>query len=270
MLRSFSLVACGLLLAVSSGCHSSRPQPRAAAPHPQSPPVKVAPPTPLDVKAEELGGPTWDKHWDIFIEKNLPAELLGRQVPRDVQRYCPAFYRMSEVDKRAWWAYFFQAVAAAEAGLKPQANVRHTEPEVAVLDKVTHRIAHQEGLLQLRYEDADRYGCNFSWEADKNLAAHAAAKTILNPENNLACGIRILDRQIIERHKPIYSRSSYWATLQPGTAGFRVFTRQMTNPPPACAAPHRLAPVAKVTAQPGVAQNQELAKELAKAKSAAQ
>ena len=257
MLRTLSLLACSLLLAVNTGCHSTQAQHQAATPpHPQSPPVKLAPPTPLDVKAEELGGPTWDKRWDVFIERNLPPELLGRQVPHDVERYCPAFYRMSEADKREWWAYFFQAVASAEAGLRPATNVRHTQPEVAVIDKVTHRTTHQEGLLQLKYEDADRYGCSFDWDADKDLPAHDPANTILNPENNLACGIRILDHQIIEQHKPIYSRTSYWATLQPGTGSFRVFAKQMTNLPLACGGPHKLAPLVTATKTEAIAKRQ--------------
>ena len=35
------------------------------------------------------------------------------------------------------WAYFFQA-ASAEAGLKATSNVQHSEPEVAVVDRVSH------------------------------------------------------------------------------------------------------------------------------------
>ena len=42
------------------------------------------------------------------------------QVPHDVRRLCPNFYQMSDVDKRAFWAYFFQALAGAEAGLSPR------------------------------------------------------------------------------------------------------------------------------------------------------
>lgn len=248
MHRRFTLMACTLLLALNTGCHRQQAEPKAAAPpHPQTPSVKLAPPTPLDVKAKEIGGPTWDKQWDVFIEKNLPPDLLGRQVPHDVQRFCPAFYRMSESDKREWWAYFFQAVSAAEAGLKPATNVRHTEPAVAVTDKMTHRISRQEGLLQLKYEDAGRYGCDFDWDADKKLRPHDEDKTILTPENNLACGINILHHQLIDQHKPIYSHTSYWATLQPGTAGFRVFARQMTNPPLACGGQHKLAPAVKAS-----------------------
>jgi len=34
---------------------------------------------------------------------------------------------MNDPDKRAFWAYFFQALAGAEAGLNPRTRVRHTE-----------------------------------------------------------------------------------------------------------------------------------------------
>jgi hypothetical protein len=226
----------GLLWAGSAGCRrtSADPKPVAHITPPPRPAVKVAPPTPLDVQASQLGGPTWDKQWDIFIERRLPSPMLSRRVPRDVRRFCPAFYTMTEADKRAWWAYFFQALAAAEAGLNATSNVRHTEPEVAVPDHVTGRIVHQQGLLQLTYEDSERYGCAFNWQADKELPPHDPRRTILNPERNLACGIRILSHQLFDQHKPIFSPTSYWATLQPGTQSFEVFEKQMTNPPQAC------------------------------------
>ncbi len=43
---------------------------------------------------------------------------------------------MPEADKRAFWAYFFQALAGAEAGLGPKTRVRHKEAAVAVKDEV--------------------------------------------------------------------------------------------------------------------------------------
>ena len=231
--RAVALICVVALPFAGTGCHRTQAENRPAA-NPPQPAVKIAPPTPLDVQAAALGGPTWDKHWDVFIERSLPPAMLTRRVPHDVRRYCPAFYRMSEADKRAWWAYLFQAMAAAEAGLNSTTNVRHTDPAVAVRDSVTKMTVHQEGLLQLTYEDSKRYGCAFDWHADKDLPAHDPRKTILNPERNLACGIRILSHQIIDRHEPIFSPSSYWSTLQPGTQSFAVFEKQMTNPPRAC------------------------------------
>jgi hypothetical protein len=198
--------------------------------------VKNPPPTPLAEKKEELGKPTWDPEWDKIVEEALPAEMLTPRVARAVRPFCPRFNTMSEVDKRAYWAYFFQALAGAEAGLQPTADVRHTQPETAVKDTVTKRMVRSEGLLQLTYMDADRYGCDFDWDKDKQLSEKDPGKTILQPKNNLTCGIKILQSQLIDKGKPLVWGKSYWSTLQPGTASYHVFVKQMANVPDACRA----------------------------------
>jgi hypothetical protein len=121
----------------------------------------------------------------------------------------------------------FQALAGAEAGLNPNTSVRHTEPEVGLAKR-------SEGLLQLAYADQKRYGCDFNWQVDRALKANDPAKTILQPKNNLECGVKILFNQTIVQHKPLLTRSSYWSTLRPGGPSYRVFAKQMTNPPSAC------------------------------------
>jgi hypothetical protein len=202
-------------------------------------PVKPAPPTPIAEKKAELGDDNaWKPDWDKLIEQSLPPELLSNKRESAVKSLCPRFKFMSDTEKRTFWAYFFQALAGAEAGLKPTANVRHTDPEVAVIDTVTHRTVRQEGLLQLTYMDGPRYRCAFDWDADKELPEHDPAKTILRPKNNLLCGLRILDNQLLARHKPLLSKSSYWVTLRPGTMSFNVFIKQMANEPAACGAMH--------------------------------
>jgi hypothetical protein len=227
--KSFMLIA-GILLVAS--CNTRRAAPQL----PAQPEVKPAPATPIAEKKEELGKPSWDPQWDAIIEKSLPAEMLSSRMERAVKPFCPRFNRMSEVDRRTYWAYFFQALAGAEAGLVPTTDVRHTEPEVAVIDTVTKRMVRSEGLLQLTYMDADRYGCDFDWERDKELAEKDPDKTILQPANNLTCGIKILHTQLVEKGKPLVSSASYWSTLQPGTVSHRVFLKQMQNVPDECRA----------------------------------
>ncbi len=219
-------------LLLASGCgHRSD----SAASHPPAQKeMKPAPATPIAEKKQELGMPSWDPQWDRIVEEALPPELLSPGVARAVRPFCPRFNGMSAGDKRAYWAYFFQALAGAEAGLQPATSVRHTEPEVAVRDSVSKRMVRSEGLLQLTYMDAKRYGCNFDWEQDKRLPEKDPARTILQPANNLECGIKILTNQLITQHHPLLSRSSYWSTLQPGRPSYRVFTKQMTNAPAAC------------------------------------
>src|ERR1022692_4640470 len=196
--------------------------------------TKPAPPTPIDEKKVELGGTPWNPQWDQIIEKALPPEMLSSQVPRGVRRFCPRFYEMGERDKRAFWPYFFQALAGAEAGLNPNTSVRHIAPEVAKRDEVSGIAMRSEGLLQLAYADQKRYGCDFNWQLDRLRKANDPAKTILQPKNNLECGVKILVNQIIVQHKPLLTRSGYWSTLQPDGPSHRVFAEQMTNPPAAC------------------------------------
>ena len=230
----------GLVVAVALtvGC-GKKEEARATVPKPGpvAPPMKPAPATPILAKKAELGQDThWNIEWDKLVELAIPPEMVSRQVPRDVRRFCPRFYEMQEADKRAFWAYFFQALAGAEAGLKPTTRVRHTQPEVAVVDKVSGRMVRSEGLLQLTYEDQQRYGCDFDWQHDRMLPANDPGKTILQPKNNLECGVKILDNQIIDQKKPLTAQTSYWSTLRPGTVSYRVFAKQMTNVPLACKA----------------------------------
>jgi len=203
-------------------------------PLPKLPEMTPAPVTPIAEKREALREWTWDRDWNGIVEKALPPEMLSSQVARDVRPFCPRFNRMGEQDRRDFWAYFFQALAGAEAGLIPTTNVRRIEPEVAVKDAVTKRMVRSEGLLQLTYMDSQRYGCDFDWEKDRHLPEKDPAKTILQPRNNLTCGVTILNNQLINQRKPLLSRTSYWSTLQPGTVSYRVFAKQMANVPSVC------------------------------------
>jgi hypothetical protein len=189
--------------------------------------IQPVPPTPIDVKKVELGGTPWNPQWDQIIEDALPPEMLSSQVPRGVRRFCPRFYEMGKSDKRTFWAYFFQALAGAEAGLNPNTSVRHTESEGV-------KAMRSEGLLQLAYADHARYGCDFNWPLDRALRVNDPAKTILQPKNNLECGVKILVNQTIVHHKPLLTPSGYWSTLHPDGPSFRVFAQQMKNPPEAC------------------------------------
>ena len=216
-------------LCAPAGCHGGSDQQRSAQLE-----MKPAPETPIAEKKDELGKQSWDPAWDGIVEKALPPEMLSADVARDVKPFCPRFIGMGEADKRAFWAYFFQALAGAETGLTPTQDVHHTATGARVKDDVTKRAVRSEGLLQLTFMDAERYGCDFDWDKDKKLAEKDPAKTILQPANSLKCGVKILFDQIITQRKPLLSRSSYWSTLRPEGASYRVFAKKMTNVPAVC------------------------------------
>ena len=234
---SLALVLSAGLLALRSVREPSHAEAAVVVAPPMGPELKPAPSTPIAEEKARLGDDeTWRPEWDAVIEKALPAELLAPQMGKTVRQFCPRFRSMAEPDKRAFWAYFFQALSGAEAGLKPTSNVQHTEPQVAVTDHVSHRMVRSEGLLQLTYEDSRRYGCDFDWDADKHRAEHDPDKTILQPENNLLCGVNILENQIVVQKKPLITKTSYWSTLRPDWPGYRTFIKQMSNVPSACSA----------------------------------
>lgn len=226
--RMARLVFCAALWA-PAGCHGGSGQQLRAQPE-----MKPAPQTPIAEKKDELGKESWDPEWDQIVEKALPPEMLSASVARDVRPFCPRFVKMGEADKRAFWAYFFQALAGAETGLVPTKDVHHPTQSPGVKDTVTKRAVRSEGLLQLTFMDAERYGCNFDWDKDKKLAEKDPSKTILQPGNSLTCGVKILFNQLITQRKPLLSRSSYWSTLRPGGPSYRVFAKQMTNVPAVC------------------------------------
>jgi hypothetical protein len=221
---------CAVLTLAACSKQVAQQQP---APAPK-PVLKTAPSTPIAEEKQELGEQSWDPQWDVIVEQALSPQMLSPAVARSVRSYCPRFGAISDADKRAFWAYTFQALAAAEAGLKPTSDVRHTEPEVAVRDSVSKRTVHQEGLLQLAYMDADRYGCDFDWDRDKTLPEKDPSRTILSPRNNLLCGVKIMENQILTQGKPLLSASSYWVTLRPGRPSYLMFAKQMKNVPAAC------------------------------------
>ncbi len=234
-----ALKVCGAIVCLGmsfAGCATQEQQPNPGS-QPAGPvkAVKPVPPTPIDKKAAELGEKTWDPDWNSIVAQSLPVSMLSSRVPHDGRLFCPRFYLLSDTDKRTFWAYFFQALAGAEAGLDPDANVRHTELKLAQEEDVGATKVRSEGLLQLTYADQQRYGCPFDQAADRGLPSGDPARTILQSKNNLICGVMILENRIIHLHRPLLWHDSYWSTLRPGTFSYGVFAKQMTNPPAACA-----------------------------------
>lgn len=244
MIRVAKLVLCA---ALGAGAGTA-PRANTHTP-PKQPDLKPAPSTPIAETKEQLGKPSWDPDWDMIVEKALPREMLGEPGAKAAKPFCPRFRVMTVSDRRAFWAYFFQALAGAEAALVPTTNVQHVEPEVAVEDTVTLHRVRAEGLLQLTYMDVTRYGCNFDWRRDRSLPEDDPAKTILKPGNNLLCGVKILSHQVLNQRRPLLTRNSYWSTLHPHTLSNQVFLRQMTNVPEVCRE-EPASPVANSAPQP--------------------
>ena len=57
---------------------------------PARPEMKPAPKTPLAMKREKLGKPSWNPEWDRIVEEALPPEMLSASVASGVRPFACA------------------------------------------------------------------------------------------------------------------------------------------------------------------------------------
>lgn len=129
---------------------------------------------------------------------------------QDMDMFCPQYSKL-DMDTRQWaWGELFAGIAYYESGWNPKSQ--YTERQLGI-DQITGRPLVSEGLLQLSYTDK-RWAtwCEFDWERDKNEQTYNL--TILNPKNNLECGIGIMANQIRKNKNITMEKKVYWSTLK--------------------------------------------------------
>lgn len=157
------------------------------------------------------------KGWTQMIYSVIKKEesyLLGQNVADDIEVFCPTYRKLNEQQRLNFWGQFFAALAYHESGWNPVS--RMLEANFTHADSVTKLPVASEGLLQLSYQDEPSYriDCGFDWNKDKSLAVKDPKKTILDPYNNLRCGIKIMSIQL-KRYRTITMPSNvYWAVLK--------------------------------------------------------
>jgi hypothetical protein len=104
---------------------------------------------------------------------------LLETLPLDIEEFCPKYFQLPVETRKMFWVYFLSAMSELESG---------HNPELEYKEKFRNSYGYyvmSRGLLQLSDESARGYGCDISSEADLH-----------DPEVNLSCGVRILDRWI--------------------------------------------------------------------------
>ena len=151
----------------------------------------------------------WSRHLFREIEKNIDA--LDKA--SDMDYFCPKYDSLDKQQKINVWAQLFAAMALYESNFQPTA--RYVEP-TRDIDPVTNGPVISEGLLQLGYSDKLYHGCNFNWAADQRYSETDSRRTILDPYNNLSCGVIIMTHQIQKYGSIVISHGAYWAVLKIG------------------------------------------------------
>lgn len=135
---------------------------------------------------------------------DLGSGLLST-TPRDIADYCPSYERLNDEQRRAFWVYLLSRLARFESSHDPA--VRFTE---SFNDSQGNPVISR-GLLQISKESANGYGCRI-----------ADAAELHNPEVNIRCGVRILNRWVAERDGVIAARTDgqwlgaarYWSPFR--------------------------------------------------------
>jgi hypothetical protein len=163
--------------------------------------------------ASNRDGKDWSSF--IFAEIELYGQALLSTPVIDVGTFCPNYDSLSKYQKINFWGALISGMVRYESNYNP--TMRYVESTMGA-DPITGVQVASEGLLQLSYQDSKWYPfCNeFSWEADKNLAANDPRKTILDPYKNLRCGLKILNQQIANKKEITVSKGAYWAVILEG------------------------------------------------------
>lgn len=119
----------------------------------------------------------WTEHTFKQI-KNRGSKLLSSK-PKDINRFCPNYDKLSTHNKINFWTMVVSGIAEFESAHRP--SVKYKE---SFKDQKNESI-YSRGLLQLSIESSKGYKCGFRNE-----------QAIHEPLQNLTCGVIILDRWV--------------------------------------------------------------------------
>ena len=160
--------------------------------------------TPLEAIPFEVQGDyqsVWPSSWSAIVMNAMNEQnssLLSITIlEKDLERLnCKSFNSFSRKDKLTFWTLFISSMSHFESNFNP--NTRYWESSLNV---------YSEGLLQLSLSDSNYHDfCEFN------------SSTILNPKENLTCGVSILDKQVrgsnSRREGTLFPSSYfYWSVL---------------------------------------------------------
>jgi hypothetical protein len=152
--------------------------------------------------------------WSQYVYDQLPvlgANILAKN-PADIASFCPNYANLSTGDKKNFWVYMLSSMSERESAQNP--NSTYTES----FNDAKGNPVISTGLLQISLESANSYGCGFT-----------SQNQLTDPERNLACGIRILNRWI-GNDGVVTGRSGtawrggarYWSTLRSTSSSLAV------------------------------------------------
>jgi len=121
----------------------------------------------------------WTEAAWAAVKANGTALWRPAFLPQDIAAYCPAYGAQDETGRQLFWVGLLSSLALFESNYDPAVTYRESFPD-AQGEPVISR-----GLLQLSIESANGYGCGIT-----------DAQQLHDPATNIACAVRILNRQV--------------------------------------------------------------------------
>jgi hypothetical protein len=167
-----------------------------------------------------------DGSWTQAASNSAWHSTLPFSVPRDIEKFCPAYTKRTYGERAYFWAALISAMARPESNFNPAAEYIES-----FLDREGNPVVSR-GLLQLSIESSLGYQC----DAKANVKT---AQDLHDPVKNIACTSVILDKwvnadNIIATYGPKDARPSgggrYWSVLREGNGHLpeiMAFTRSL-------------------------------------------
>lgn len=153
-----------------------------------------------------------------LIVKHMTANLATYSKAKDITTFCPKFKTVSDDVKVKALSELILGIYIPESAQNPTSYMIETTMST---DPVTKQQVKSEGYGQLSYQDVPNYGsllkdCGIDWSKDKNKDLSDPTRTILDPNINTECTMRILKNQIANKGSITLSSGVYWAVLKIG------------------------------------------------------
>lgn len=184
-----------LLILFLSACTVQQNPPATTPPAP----IEEAPAKPTPIVLYKAG---WNNiEWSWMVAKALDelGQDLMKSKPADLASYCPA-----AGDRKQCFIGILSSLAKYESGYKPASSYQESFKD----SKGNYVISR--GLLQISQESANGYGCGIT-----------KAEQLHDPETNLRCGVRIMNRWIVRDGAVAGGKTSAWKGMARYWSPFR-------------------------------------------------
>jgi hypothetical protein len=164
----------------------------------------------------------WEKHnperaeWSKYTFDVINQYLPELNQSEDITRFCGHYKELTTDQQIQVWGEIVAGVAFWESSWNPAESAEDGGSEP---DDITHLPMWSEGLMQLSYQDTESNPyCAFDYKSDTKLKHSDLHRSILNPYNNLYCGIRTMADlvQVNKRVSQKKGQDGYWSTLNAG------------------------------------------------------